>query len=94
MQLYNLYETNSPVEELTEHELNMIILYLGSFLSIISNKKINQAKLLIITVENKYFRELFQELTAIDNTQLLIRSIIEKFPTISKSKIIIKKLIQ
>ena len=91
MILNNLYEHNTPLSELTERELDTIILRMGSFLSIISNKKANQAKLLITVVNNKYFRQLFQELD-IDNTQLLVKSIVERFPNICKSKVVSKAL--
>ena len=87
-----MYEPSTPLAEITEKELDMLILRTGSFLSIISNKKVNQAKLLIVTVNNKYFRQLFQQLADIDNTQLLVRCIIERFPSISKSKVVSRAL--
>jgi hypothetical protein len=83
---------SNPAIKMSENELDDIILKMGSFLSIISNKKINQAKLLIMTVKDKYFRQLFQEIAEIDNLQLLVRSIIDRYPTICRSKIVITAL--
>lgn len=83
---------DTPSNKMAENELDDIILKMGSFLSIISNKKINQAKLLITAVKNKYFKEIFQNITEIDNLQLLVRSIITRYPTVCRSKIVINSL--
>lgn len=81
-----------PADNLTERELDMGILKIGSFLSIISNRKCNQAKLLITVVQNKYFSEMCMRLTEIDNPQTLVESILLRYPTISKSKLVINAL--
>ena len=85
---------SSPTHNLTESELDMLLLKIGAFLSIISNKKVNQAKLLITVVQNKYFGELCLTLTDIDNTQLLVKNILDRYPTVCKSKLVINALVK
>ena len=80
---------SNPLTEITNRELDLIILKMGSLLSIVSNKKNNQAKLLIATVKDKYFKEVFLRLSNIDNLQLLVTCILKRYPTVSKSKIVI-----
>ena len=81
-----------PADNLTERELDMILLKIGSFLSIISNRKCNQAKLLITIVQNKYFCDMCMRLTEIDNPQTLVENILERYPTVSKSKLVLNSL--
>jgi len=83
---------SNPVVCLTDHELDMIILRMGSFLSIISNKKSNQAKLVIATLNDEQFRDVFLSLADIDNLQLLIKCILVRYPTVCKSKIILNSI--
>lgn len=83
----------TPLSDITDTELDMIILQMGTFLSIINNKKVNAAKLLITSVENKYFRGVFQDLAEIDNLQLLVRSIVDRYPNVSRSKIVYNALV-
>jgi len=84
---------SNPLTEITNKELDLIILRMGAFLSIISNKKNNQAKLLITSVKDKYFKELFLKQASIDNVQLLVRCIIERYPTVCKSKVVINSFV-
>ena len=52
-------EEENPVSQIAEKELDDIILKMGSLLSIINNKKINQAKLLITLLTNRTFQKCF-----------------------------------
>jgi len=82
-------ETNlSPPEYLAERELDMIVLKLGSLLSILQNKKTNQAKLLIALIQSITFRNCALQLADIDNFQELVNNLIERYPTLCKSKIV------
>jgi hypothetical protein len=88
----NLYDLSTPLTAITDREIDTTILKAGSFLSIISSKKVNQSKLLISVIENEDFRQLFLALIDIDDVQQLVRCIIDKYPSISKSKIVTKSL--
>ena len=88
----NLYDLTTPLTAITDREIDLTILKTGSFLSIISSKKVNQSKLLISVIENEDFRQLFLALIDIDDVQQLVRCIIDKYPSISKSKIVTKSL--
>jgi hypothetical protein len=45
------------VHTITDRELDMIILKMGSLLSILQNKKTNHAKMLIVLIQNERFRK-------------------------------------
>jgi hypothetical protein len=87
-----LEQTNnsSPLVQINEKETDMIILKLGSFLSIINNKKTNQAKLLVTALKNKKFQQCICNLLEVDNLQSLVECIIKKYPLLCKSKVVHK----
>lgn len=80
--------TQDHVHTITDRELDMIILKMGSLLSILQNKKINQAKLLIALVQNERFRKCFLKIADLDNFQRLVRSLMEKYPSLCESKVV------
>ena len=86
-------ETRNPANDLQEREFEETVLKMGSFLSIIQNKKINQAKLIITIIQNKIFGNCFLEISNVENAQSLIFNILKKYPTLYKSKIIYKTLV-
>lgn len=92
MNLDILEQTKScnPILQIDEKETDMAILKLGSFLSIINNKKTNQAKLLVAALKNKTFQKCFYRMLECDNLQLLVECIIKKYPLLCKSKVIHK----
>jgi hypothetical protein len=86
------YSNNIPDNIFSEKELDEIILKVGSLLSILHNKKTNQVKLLLATLQDEVFAKCFMELTGINNLQLLVGSIVRRYPTLYKSKVIQKEL--
>lgn len=76
------------VHTITDRELDMIILKMGSLLSILQNKKTNQAKMLIELVNNERFRKCFLHIADLDSFQQLVRSLMEKYPTLCESKVV------
>jgi len=73
---------------IADRELDEIILKMGSLLSILNNKKTNQAKLLIALVQDEEFRKWFLEISDIDSFQYLVRCLMDKYPTLCKSKVV------
>ena len=84
--------SNNPLDGITEKELELIILKLGSFLSILENRKVNQAKLLINILKSDLFCNVCLKLSELDNNQLLIKNIVYKYPTLCKSKVIYRAI--
>lgn len=76
------------VQTITDRELDMIILKMGSLLSILQNKKTNQAKMLITLVQNERFRKCFLHIAELDSFQHLVHCLMEKFPTLCESKVV------
>ena len=76
------------VHTITDRELDMIILKMGSLLSILHNKKTNQAKMLIMLVTNEKFRRCFLSVAELDSFQHLVRCLMEKYPTLCESKVV------
>lgn len=76
------------VQTITERELDMIILKMGSLLSILQNKKTNQAKMLILLVKDERFRKCFMQIAEIDSFQYLVRCLMEKYPTLCESRVV------
>jgi hypothetical protein len=73
---------------ITDRELDQIILKMGSLLSILQNKKTNQAKMLIMLVQNERFRNCFLKIAELDNLQQLVRCLMERYPTLCESKVV------
>jgi hypothetical protein len=73
---------------IADRELDEIILKMGSLLSILNNKKINQAKLLITLVQDDEFRYWFLKIADVDSFQYLVRCLMDKYPTLCKSKVV------
>ena len=80
--------TQDHVQTITDRELELIILKMGSLLSILQNKKINQAKLLIALVLDERFRKCVMAIADIDNFQFLVQCLMEKYPTLCESKVV------
>ncbi len=76
------------VHTITDRELDVIILKMGSLLSILHNKKTNQAKMLIMLVTNERFRKCFLHIAELDSFQHLVRCLMEKYPTLCESKVV------
>lgn len=76
------------VQSITDRELDLIILKMGSLLSIINNKKTNHAKLLIALVQCEKFRNIFMKVSDIDNFQLVVTTLMEKYPSLCESKVV------
>jgi len=85
-------EEMNPSSQISDRELDMILLRMGSFLSIASNKKINQAKLLVTIVKNKSFQKCILDITESNNLYTLIQCLLQKYPTLYKSKVLYKML--
>jgi hypothetical protein len=79
---------------IADRELDEIILKMGSLLSILNNKKTNQVKLLIALVQDDEFRYWFLEIADIDSFQYLVRCLMDKYPTLCKSKVVTGALIR
>lgn len=86
--------TSDPSFILNENEMESLTLIYGSFLSILINKKINHANMLLMMVENKKIRECFKLLIDIESDNVLIHNLIIKYPVLCKSKTIKSKLKQ
>lgn len=80
--------TQDHVHLIADRELDMIILKMGSLLSILQNKKTNQAKMLVTLIKNKRFKECFLYVAELNSFQHLVRSLIEKYPTLCESKVV------
>ena len=76
------------VQNITDRELDMIILKMGSLLSILQNKKTNQAKMLILLVKDERFRKCFLQIAELNSFQHLVRCLMEKYPTLCESKVV------
>lgn len=76
------------VHSITERELDMILLKMGSLLSILQNKKTNHAKLLIHLVKDLNFRNCFMKITELDGFEQAVRILMEKYPSLCESKVV------
>ncbi len=84
----NMDMVQDHVQDITERELDMLILKIGSLLCILNNKKTNQVKLLISLVLDEQFKKCALLITEIDSFEFLVRYLMDKYPTLCKSKII------
>jgi Ni,Fe-hydrogenase III component G len=61
-----------------------------SFVSILHNKKMNYASILLSYIQNKKLRDFFKMIHNIDNDMSAIRVFLEHDPTLHKSKYVMK----
>ncbi len=85
---------NDPIHQIKIKEFNISLLNFGSFISIITNKRLSQTFVLIQLLENEELREIFKEICEIDNFQILLLNFLECYPPLCKSKIIKSKITQ
>jgi len=76
------------VHTIVDRELDMIILKMGALLSILQNKKTNQAKMLIMLVKDERFRRCFLTIAELDSFEQLVRCLMDKYPTLCESKVV------
>jgi hypothetical protein len=70
----------------TEHIFNSFC----SFISILNNKKMNYASILLLYLQDKKIRDFFKMMHNIDNDMSAIRIFLEQDPSLHKSKYIMK----
>lgn len=61
-----------------------------SFVSILNNKKMNYASILLSYIEDAKIREFFKMINNVDNDMSAIRIFLENDPTLYKSKYVMK----
>lgn len=61
-----------------------------SFISIINNKKMNYASILLLYIQDKKVRDFFKMLLNVDNDMLAIKIFLDYDPTLFKSKYVMK----
>lgn len=61
-----------------------------SFISILNNKKMNYASILLLYIKDKKIRDFFKMLHNIDNDMSAIKIFLEQDPSLHKSKYIMK----
>lgn len=76
----------NAVTKISNNEIDDIILKMGTLLTITKNKKINQTKLFIAVIRSEPFKQIFMQLTDIENFHTLIKLLINRYPNVCKSK--------
>lgn len=84
--------TQDHTHTIIDRELDMIILKMGSLLSILQNKKTNHAKMFIMLVKNQKFRNCFLKISGLESFQHLVHCLMEKYPTLCESKVVLGAL--
>lgn len=80
------------VLSITDRELELTLLKMGAFLSIVQNKKCNYAKLLISAVNEPEFQDIFLDIAELETPQQLVRYFIEKCPSVCESRVVYRAL--
>jgi hypothetical protein len=65
-------------------EFNNTVMHLGSFVCMLYNKRLNYIALLSIIMKNAKIKQLYIELTGIDNIYTIIQTIIHNTPSLHK----------
>lgn len=81
-----------PSDVMASAELDTIILQMGSLLSILQNKKTNVAKLLITSFIDTDFQTTFKQLSELSSSVEILKELVDRYPTVCKSKIVINAL--
>jgi len=77
---------NDPVENVSSKEFIEGLMKLGSFLSIIVNKKINSSTLFTMILENSDVRYILISMTGSESERDALLSILHMYPALLKSK--------
>lgn len=80
-----------PGALLEDLEADEAILQLGALASIIQNKRINPAKLIVAIVNDQEFAAVAQHILSTDNVQETVKLIATRFPSVATSKIVITR---
>ena len=78
--------TSEKETEEREHIFNSFC----SFISIINNKKMNYASILLSYITDKKIRDFFRQINNVDNDMSAIRLFLENDPSLYKSKYVMK----
>lgn len=85
----------NPIDNILSKEFVEGVLKAGSLISVLENKKLNNAALLAALLEKTDYQEFFTEVTASENFKEALLSLLYLCPSLVKSKItktIIRKL--
>lgn len=77
-------KSQEPSHEIESEEFIKTVVSLGSFVSIFTNKRLNYIALLAIIMKNKKVKDLYIELTGIDNIYSIVQLIIHNTPNLHK----------
>jgi len=85
----------TPIEQMYSKEFVSGLYKVGSLISMLEGKKINNTSLFSLLIENINYQKLFVEVTASENFKQAILSLLFLYPNLVKSKItksVIRKL--
>lgn len=86
-------EETGPAYQMEDGEFENQISALGSFLTVVKNKKINPTHMVLILFEDIEIRKFFIKLTGVDNFESLMYNILRKYPQLCKSKTVKTKIL-
>jgi hypothetical protein len=81
-----IFDTQNALHYINDKELNDVILKMGSFLSIINSKKINQTQLFIEIVNSTTLCGIILEITGLNTLEQFVKEMVLRYPVIAKSK--------
>lgn len=86
-------DEDRPSYMMEEMEFENQITALGSFLTIIKNKKINPTHMVLVLFEDQEIQKFFIKLTGLDSFESLMYNILRKYPQLCKSKTVKTKIL-
>ena len=87
-------DSMSPFNQLSEKEFDIVLAKIGTFLYLVHNKNINPTSLFLYVMENPQIQVLLMEITSCSSLILLLKSILNRYPNLIKSKMLKNKAIK
>ena len=84
----------NPYNQLNDKEFDIVLNRIGTYLYLIHNKNINPTNLFLHVMGNQQIQGLFVAMTSCPSVILILRSILNRYPNLIKSKMLRSKAIK
>jgi len=93
-EINEINEKNNPAAELLEEEFDELIYNIGTLIFLISKKSISPSSFFLQVASDNNLACIMMEISGIDNKMLLYNHILARYPNLTKSKMLRRKMME
>jgi len=93
-EIKELNEKNNPAADLLEEEFDELIYNIGTLMFLVSKKSISPSSFFLQVASDNNLASIMMEISGIDNKMLLYNHILARYPNLTKSKMLRRKMIE